>query len=161
MISPVGFIFSSVQSLSCAQLFATPWTPGFLVNHQLLELAQTRIHRVSDAIQPSHPLLPPSLPVLNLPQHQGLFQWGGSSFTSGGQSIRASASVLLMNIWGWIPLGLTGLISFLSRGLPTSLLQHHNSKASVLWCSAFFLVHLSHPYMTTRKAIALAITDLC
>ena len=62
MISPVGFIFSSVQSLSCAQLFATPWTPGFLVNHQLLELAQTRIHRVSDAIQPSHPLLSPFPP---------------------------------------------------------------------------------------------------
>ena len=53
-------------------------TPGFPVHHQLLELAQTPVHRVSDAIQPSHPLLAPS-PALNLSQHQGLFQWGSSS----------------------------------------------------------------------------------
>ena len=79
-------------------------------------------------------------------------------FSSGGQSIRASvsASVLPMNIQGWFPLGLTGLISLLSKGLK-SLLQHHNSKASILQHSAFFTVQLSHPYMTTRKTIALTI----
>ena len=71
-------------------------------------------------------------------------------FASGGQSIRASASALPMNIQDWFLLGLTGLISLLSKWLK-SLLQHHRSKASILPCSAFFMVQLSHPYMTTGK----------
>ena len=77
-------------------------------------------------------------------------------FASGGQSIgvSASASVLPMNIQDWFPLGLTGWISLKSKWL-SSLLQHHSSKASILQCSAFFIVQLSHPYMTTGKTIAL------
>ena len=75
-------------------------------------------------------------------------------FASGGQSIGASASVLPMNIEDWFPLGLTGLISLQSKGVK-SLLQHQGSKASILQCSAFFIVQLSHPYMTTGKTIAL------
>ena len=77
-------------------------------------------------------------------------------FASGGQNIGVSASpsVLPMNIQDWFPLGWTGWISLLSKGL-SSLLQHHTSKASILWCSAFFIVQLSHPYMTTGKTIAL------
>ena len=75
-------------------------------------------------------------------------------FASGGQSIRVSAAVLPMNIQNWFPLGLTGLISLQSKGL-SSLLQHHSSKASILQGSAFFIVQLSHPYMTTGKTIAL------
>ena len=77
-------------------------------------------------------------------------------FPSGGQRIGASgsASVLPVNIQGWFPIGLTDLISFLSKGLK-SLLQHHRSKASVLWHSAFFMVQLSYPYMTIAKTIAL------
>ena len=77
-------------------------------------------------------------------------------FPSGGQSIRdsASASVFPMNIQGWFPLGLTSLISFLSKGF-SRLLQHHSLKASILQCSAFFVVQLSNPYMTTGKTIAL------
>ena len=74
--------FSSVQSLSCVRLFVTPWncsTPGFPLLHQLPELAQTHVHWVGDAIQPSHPLLSPSPPAFNLSQHQGLFQWVSSS----------------------------------------------------------------------------------
>ena len=73
-------------------------------------------------------------------------------FTSGGQSIgvSASTSVLPMNILVWSPLGWTGWISLQSKGLK-SLLQHRSSKASILWCSAFFIVQLSHPYMTTGK----------
>ena len=67
----------------------------------------------------------------------------GWLFTSGGQSIGALASVLPMNIQGWFPLGLTGLISLLSKGL-SSLLQHHSSKASILQHSTFFMVQLSH-----------------
>ena len=71
---------------------------------------------------------------------------------SGGESIgtSASASVLPMNIQDWFPLGLTGLISLQSNGL-SSLLQHHSSTASVLWCSAFFMVQLSYPYLTAGK----------
>ena len=72
-----------------------------------------------------------------------------------GQSIGTSASVLPMNIQGWFPLGLTGLISLLSKGTLKSLLQHHNSKALILQLSAFFMIQLSHLYMTTGKTIAL------
>ena len=81
-----------------------------------------------------------------------LFQF----FASDGQSIgvSASASVLPMNSQDWFHLGLTGWISLQSKG-PSSLLQHYSSKASILWCSAFFIVQLSHPYMTTGKTIAL------
>ena len=70
-------------------------------------------------------------------------------FTSGGQSIGVSASVLLMNMQDWFLLGLTGLIS-LSKGL-SRVFAHHSSKASVLRHSVFFMVQLSHPYMTTGK----------
>ena len=75
---------------------------------------------------------------------------------SGGQSTGASVStsVLPMNIQDWFPLGLTSLISFVQGNLK-SLLQHPSSKASILWHSAFFIVQLSHPYMTTGKTIAL------
>ena len=66
----------------------------------------------------------------------------------------ASASVLPMNIQDWFPLGLTGLVSLLSEGL-SRVFSNHSSKASVLWHSAFFIVQLSHPYMTTGKTIAL------
>ena len=77
-------------------------------------------------------------------------------FASSGQSIgvSASASVFPMNIQDWFPLGLTDWIFLLSKGLK-SLLQHHSSKASVLQCSDFFTVQLSHLYMTTGKTIAL------
>ena len=76
-------------------------------------------------------------------------------FTSGGQSIgvSASTSVLPMNTQDW-SLGWTRWISLQSKGL-SSLLQHHSSKASILQCSVFFIVQLSHPYMTTGKTIAL------
>ena len=77
-------------------------------------------------------------------------------FPSGGQStgVSASALVLSMNIQDWFPLGLIGLLSLNSKGL-SSLLQHHSSKPSILQLSAFLIVQLSHPYMTTQKTIAL------
>ena len=77
-------------------------------------------------------------------------------FSSGGQSIgvSASASVLPMNIQDLVPLELTGWISLQSKG-HSSLLQCHSSKASILWCSAFFMVQVLHPYMTTEKTINL------
>ena len=77
-------------------------------------------------------------------------------FASGGQTVgvSTSASVLPMNIQDWFPLGWTGWISLQSKG-PSSLLQHHSSKVSILWCSTFFMVQLAHPYMSTGKTIAL------
>ena len=77
-------------------------------------------------------------------------------FASSGQSTGASdsASILPKSIQGWFPLRLTGLISLHSKGLSKSLLQNHSSKAPILWCSAFFIVQLSPPYMTIRKTIA-------
>ena len=121
----MGFLYiSSVQFSSVAQSCLTLCDPidcsmpGFPVHHQLLEFTQTHVHWVHDAIQPSHPLSSPSFPVLNLSQHQGLFQWV-SFFASGGQSIgvSASASVLPMNIQDWFPLGWAGWISLQSKGL--------------------------------------------
>ena len=109
----------------------------------------------SDAIQQSHPLSSPSPP----PPPQS-FPASGSFpmahfFLSDGQSIgvSASASVFPMNIQDWFSLGWTGWISAV-QGTLKSLLQHHSSKASILWCSAFFIVQLSHPYMITGKTIA-------
>ena len=102
--------------------------PGFPVLHYFREFAQTHVHWVGDAIQPSHPLLSPSPPAVNLSQHQGVLQWVSSS-ASGGKSIGVSASVLPMNIQGWFPLGLTGLISLLSQGLSrafsSTTIQNH------------------------------------
>ena len=124
-------------------------TPSFPVLRYLPEFAQTRVHWC-------HPTISSFVaPFSSFPQS---FPGSGSFpvsqlFTSGGQSIgaSASASVLPMNIQGWFPLGSTGLISLLSKGL----LQHHSSKASILQFSAFLIVQLSHPYMTTGKTIAL------
>ena len=92
--------------------------PGWPVFHHLPELALTHVHWVGDAIQPSHPLSPSSPFAFNLSQHQGLFPMSWV-FTSLGQSVGAStsASVHPMNVQGWFPLGLTGLISLLSMGL--------------------------------------------
>ena len=92
-------------------------TPGFPVHHQLPELAQTHVHRIGDAIQPSYSLLSPSPPAFNLSQHQGLFQWVSSSHQVAKVLVGASALVLPMIIQGWFPLGLTGLIFFQSKGL--------------------------------------------
>ena len=88
-------------------------TPGFPLFHWLPEFAPIHVHWVSDAIQPSHPLLPPFPPGLSISQSFPISQL----FTSGGQSIGASASVLPMNNQGWFPLGLTSLISLQPKGL--------------------------------------------
>ena len=130
-------------------------TPGFPVHHQLLEFTQTHVHWVSDAIQPSHPLSSFSFYLQSFPW-SGSFQMN-QFFASGGQSIKvsASASVLPMNIQGWFLSGLTDLISLLSKGF--SRVFSSTTLASVLHCSAFFMVQLSRPYMTIGKTIALTI----
>ena len=114
---------------SCSVLSTLCYTidcsmPCLPVCHQHPEHAQTHVHWDSDTIQPSHPLLSSSPPTFSLFQHQGLFQWVGSSHD--GQSIGASASAtdLPVNIQDWFPLGLTDLISLQSKGL-TRLFQHH------------------------------------
>ena len=108
-----------------------------------------------------HPTISSS--VIPFSSHLQSFQASGSFqmsqlFASSRQSIgvSASTSVLPKNIQDWFPLGWTGWISFHSKGL-SRILQHHSSKASVLQCSAFFIVQLSHLYMTTAKTIALTI----
>ena len=114
--------------------------PGLPVHHQLLELAQTHVRWVCDAIQPFCLLSSPS-PSISLSQHQGLYQWGSQLCASGGQSTgaSASASVLPVNTQGWFPLGWTALISVI-LGTLRSLLQYHSSKAWILRGSVFFMV---------------------
>ena len=113
----------SVQFSSVTHLFPTLCdlmgysTPGFPVHHQLLELTQTHVHWVSDAIQSSHPLLSPSPPTFNLSQHQGLFQWV-SSLHEVAKIWSFNFSINIpMNILDWFLLGWTGWISLLSKGL--------------------------------------------
>ena len=109
----------------------TPWTAA-TVHYELLELTQTHVHGVGDAIQPSHPLLSPFSSHLQSFLAPGSFPMS-QFFASCGQSIGASvsASVLPMNIQDWFPLGWIGLISLQSLLTLKSLLQHHNSKASI------------------------------
>ena len=127
-------------------------TPGLPVHHQLLELAQTHVHCIGDTIQPSHPLSP-SPPAFNLSQHQGLFQWVSSSH----QVAKVLEFRPQHQSFQWTPrtdrspLGWTGLSLLAVQGTPKNLLQHHSSKASIVWRSAFFIAQLSHPYMTTGK----------
>ena len=149
---------NSVQSLSRVWL-CDPMnrsTPGLPIHHQFPEFTQTHVHRVGDAIQPSHPLSSPSLPALNLSQHQGLFQWVGplhqmaKKYWSFSISPSNEYSRLISFKIDWLDL-------LALQGTLKSLLQHHSLKASILWSSAAFMVHLSHLYMTTGKTIALTI----
>ena len=129
-------------------------TPGLPVHHQLLEIAQTHGHQVGDAIQPSHPLLSPP-PAFNLSQNQGLFnesiicirwpKYWNFSFSISPSNEHPGLSSFRID---WFDL-LAVQETF------KSLLQYHSSKASILRHSAFFIVQLSHPFMTTGKTIAL------
>ena len=143
--------FLGVQSPSHVWLSVTPWTAAhqaslfFTITRSLLKLKST------ESVMPSNISFSVS-PFSSCPQS---FPASGSFpmsqlFTSDGQSIgaSASASVLPVKIQGWFPWGLTGLISLLSKEFPR-VLQPHSSKASTLWCSAFFTVPLSHLYLTT------------
>ena len=128
--------------------------PGLPVLHHLLEFARTHVRWVCDAIQPSHPLSPPSSPALDLSQHLHFFQWVGS--------LHQVAKVLELQLkhqsFQWI--FRTDFLGWLfgspcSPGILRSLLQHHSLKASVFRHSAFSIIQLSHLYMTIRKTIAL------
>ena len=127
-------------------------SPGFPVIHHLPELAQTHIHSVNDAIQPSHPLLllPLIFPRIKVFSNELDVRIRWPKYWSFSFSISPSNEY-------------SGSISFRTdyfdllavQGTLKSLLQQHSSKASILWYSAFFMVQLSHPYMTTGKTIAL------
>ena len=149
-------MFSSVAQ-SC-QTLCNPMDcsiPSFLIHHQLLEPTQTRVHSVSAATQPSHPLSSPSPPAFNLSQHQGFskepilhIRWPKYfSF-----SLRISPS---REYSGLITFRIDWLDLLAVQGTLMSLLQHHSSKASILWCSVFSIVQLPHPYMSAGKTSAL------
>ena len=131
-------------------------TPGLPVHRQLPEFTQTHVHWVGDAIQPSHPLSSPS-PAFNLSQHQGLFQWVSSSHQYWMQKYWSfSFSISPSNEYsGLISFRIDWLDLLAVQGTLKSFLQHHSFKNSILQCSAFFIVQLSHPNMTTGKTIAL------
>ena len=132
-------------------------TPGLPVPHHLPEFAQVHVHCISDAIQPFHPLMPSSPSALNLSQHQGLFQWVSvcirwSKYWSFSFSISPSREYS-----GLITLKIDWFDLLAVQGTLRSLLQHHNSKASILQHSTFFMVQLSQPHVATGKSIGLTI----
>ena len=130
-------------------------TPGLPVHHQLLELAQTHVLWVSDAIQPSHPLLSPFLPPSILPSIR-VFSNGSGLHIRWPKYWSFSFSISPSNEYsGLLSFTMDWLDALAVQGTLKSLLQHYRSKASILQCSAFFTVQLSHPYMTTGKTIAL------
>ena len=128
---------------------------GLPVHHQLLEFTQTHVRWVGDAIQSFHPLSSPSPPALSVSQHQVFsnesalrIRWPKYWSFSFNISPSNEHSGLISFRMDWLDL-------LAVQGTLKSLLQHHSSKASILQCSAFFIVQLSHPYMTTGKTIAL------
>ena len=129
-------------------------TPGLPVHDQLLESTQTHVHRVSDAIQPCHPLSAPSppaiFPSIRVFSNESALHIRWPKYWSFSFSISPSNEHP-----GLISFRMDWLDLFAAQETLKSLLQHHSSKTSILWCSAFFMVQLSHLYMTTRKTIAL------
>ena len=130
-------------------------TPGLPVHHHLPEFTKTHVHRVSDAIQPSHPLPSPSSPALIPPSirvfsNESTLRMRWPKYWSFSFSISPFKEHprLISFRMDWLDL-------LAVQETLKSLLQHHSSKASILWHSAFFIVQLSHPYMTTGKTIAL------
>ena len=123
-------------------------TSGFPVHYQLLEIAQTHVHQVSDAIQPSHPLSSPSPPAFIFPSirvfsNESVLPIRWPKYWSFSFSIRP------IEYSGLISIRMDWLDLLAVQGTLKSLLQHHSSKASILQHSAFFIVQLSHPYLTT------------
>ena len=141
--------------LSCAQLFATPWTAA----HQAPRPSPcpwicSDSCPFSDSIQPSHPLLPASPPALSLSQHQGLFQWVGTSHqVAKVLELQHQSFQWMFRVDFFFKIDWFDLLT-VQRTLK-SLLQRHSLKVSIFPHSAFFLVQLSHLYMTTGKTIAL------
>ena len=126
-------------------------TPDYPVHHQLPEFTETHVHPVDDAIQPSHPLsslllLPPIPPSIRVFSNESTLRMRWPNYWSFSFSISPSNEhpELISFRMDWLDL-------LAVQGTLKSLLQHHSSKASILERSAFFIVQLSHPYMTTGK----------
>ena len=151
--------FSSVHSLSRVQL-CDPMNhsmPGLPVHHQLPEFTQTHVHRISDAIQPSHPLSPLSPPV-PIPPSIRVFSNESTLLMRWPKYWSFSFSIIPSKEYrGLISFRMDWLDLLAVQGTLKSLLQYHSSKASIFWHSAFFTVQLSHPYMTIGKTIVLTI----
>ena len=152
---PTFVSFSSVAQ-SCPSLYELMncSTPGLPVHHKLLEFTQTHVHRVSDAIQPYHPLSSPSPPAPNPSQHQGLFQWVNSShevakYWNFSFSLRPSNEHP-----GLISFRMDWLDLLAVQGTLKSLLQHHSSKVLIFQRSAFFTAQLLHPQQTPLISLA-------
>ena len=152
-VAQVQVQFSSVTQL--CPVFCNPMDCimlGLHVQHQLPEFTQSHVHWVSDAIQPSHPLLfHVSSCLQSFPASESFhlcIRWPKYWSFSFSISPSNEYSRLLSFRMDWFDL-------LAVQGTLKNLLQHHSSKASILWHSAFFLVQLSHPYMTTGKTIAL------
>ena len=135
-------------------------TPAFPV-HQLPELTQTHTHQVGDAIQPSHPLSSPSPPTPNPSQHQSLSNESTLGMRWPKYWSFSFCIISSKEIPGLISFRMDWLDLLAVQGTLKSLLQHHSSKASILWRSTFFTVQLSHPYVTTGKTTALTIWTFC
>ena len=130
-------------------------TPGFPVLHHLPEFAQTHVQWVGDAIQPSHLLSPPLLlpsvfRSISVLSNESVLHTRWPKYWSFSFSISHFNEYSgLISFWiDWFDLPAV-------QGTSKSLLQHHSSNASILWCSAFFMIQLSHPYMTTGQTIGL------
>ena len=148
--------FSSVAQ-SCLTLCNPMYrsTPGLPVHHQLLEFTETHVHQVSDAMQPSHPLSSPFPPAPNpssirVSSNESTLRIRWPKYSSFSFSISPSKEIP-----GLISFRMDWLDLLAVQGTLKSLLQYHSSKASILQRSAFFIVQLSHPYVTTGKTIAL------
>ena len=150
-------VLCCASSLTCVQL-CNPMdcsTPGLPVHHQCPESTQNHVHRVGDAIQPSHPLsslflLPSIFPSIRVFSNKSALRIRWPKYWSFSFNIRPSSEHP-----GLISFRMDWLDLLAVQGTLKSLLQHHSSKASILRCSAFFMVQLSHPYMTIGKTIAL------
>ena len=151
------FHFNSVQLLSRVLLFAISWTAecqaslSFTNSQSLLQLMSIESVMPSNHLILCHAflLLPSILPNIRVFSNESILPRRWSNYWSFNFSISPSKEYS-----GQVSLQLTGLFSLQSKGLK-SLLQHHSSKATILWCSVFLTVQLSHPYMTTGKTIAL------
>ena len=148
------------QFSSVGQSYPTLWptdhnVPRFPVHHQLPELTQTHVHQVGGGIQPSHPLSSASPPAFDLTQ-QRVFSSELVLHIRWPKYWSFSFNISPSNEYsGLIPFRIDWFVLLAVQRTLQSLLQHHSSKASILQCSAFFMVQLSHPYMTTGKTIAL------
>ena len=151
------YSFSSVQSLSCVRLFVTPWIAACQASLSITNSRSShKLLSIQSVMPSSHlilcrPLLLPSIPLsIRVFSNESTLHMRWPKYWSFSFSISPSKEHP-----GLIPFRMDWLDLLEVQGTFKSLLQHHSSKASILWCSAFFTVHLSHPYMTTGKTIAL------